>query len=200
MNKAALFLNGEKPTSNPMTRDYDLIVCTDGAYHFLLESHIVPDLIVGDFDSIEKLPNNIAHIHTPDQNSTDFEKALKILIDKGYESVDVFAANGLEQDHFLGNMTAALKYFNDIKITFYDDRQEYYFANSQTVLENVQGKTISLFPFPFTNHVSSQGLKYPLKDHTLSMIGNKIGTRNHALQNTVEISFSEGYLLLFIER
>jgi thiamine pyrophosphokinase len=200
MNKAALFLNGEKPTSHPVTSNYDLIVCTDGAYHFLLESHIVPDLIIGDFDSIEKLPNNIAHIHMPDQNSTDFEKALNILIDKGYISVDVFAANGLEQDHFLGNMTAALKYFDDIKITFYDDRQKYYFANNQTVLDKVKGKIISLFPFPYANQVSSQGLKYPLKDHTLSMIGNKIGTRNHALENTVKINFCEGYLLLFIER
>ena len=200
MNKAALFLNGEKPTYNPKTNEYDLIVCTDGAYHFLLESHIVPDLIIGDFDSIDKLPKNIAHIHTPDQDFTDFEKALKILIDKGYKSIDVFAANGLEQDHFLGNMTAALKYLNKIKITFYDDRQEYYFAHNRTVLEQVKGKTISLFPFPYTYQVSTTGLKYPLKDANLSMIDNKIGTRNQAIKNTVKITFAEGYLLLFIER
>jgi thiamine pyrophosphokinase len=87
-----------------------------------------------------------------------------------------------------------------IEIIFYDDRQVYYFANNYTVLDQVQGKTISLFPFPETYHVTSQGLKYPLKDDTLSMIGNKIGTRNFALHNTVIITFSEGYLLIFIER
>jgi thiamine pyrophosphokinase len=197
---AALFLNGEKPTFQPITNDYQLIVCTDGAYHYLLANHIVPDLITGDFDSIDELPGHIDHIHTPDQNFTDFEKALKIIIDKGYKHVDVFAANGLEQDHFLGNMTVALKYINKIKIKFYDDRQIYYFANNHTVIEQVQGKTISLFPFPDTYQVSSHGLKYPLENDTLSMIGNKIGTRNYALQNTVTITFSEGYLLLFIER
>jgi thiamine pyrophosphokinase len=200
MSKAALFLNGEKPTYQPVTNDYELIVCTDGAYHYLLANHIVPDLITGDFDSIDALPDNIVNIHTPDQNFTDFEKALKIIIDKGYKSLDVFAANGLEQDHFLGNMTTALKYINKIKIMFYDDRQVYYFANNHTEIDEVQGKTISLFPFPYAYHVSSQGLKYPLKDDTLSIIGNKIGTRNHAIQNTVTITFTEGYLLLFIER
>ena len=40
---------------------------------------------------------------------TDFEKALKIIVEQGFETVDVFAANGLEQDHFLGNLTTALK-------------------------------------------------------------------------------------------
>ena len=200
MNKAALFLNGEKPTSIPVPTNYDLIVCTDGAYHFLLESHVVPDLIIGDFDSIDKLPDKIAHMHTPDQNFTDFEKALKILFDKGYKNVDVFAANGLEQDHFLGNMTTALKYLNKIKITFYDDRQEYYFAQNKTILEQVKGKIISLFPFPYAYNVYTNGLMYPLTDDTLTMVGNKIGIRNQAIENRVQITFTEGYLLLFIER
>lgn len=200
MNKVALFLNGEKPKNIPSILGYDLVACTDGAYHFLAEVNIMPNLIIGDFDSIDILPINIPHIHTPDQNFTDFEKAIKIIIEKGYKKIDVFAANGLEQDHFLGNMTTALKYRKLIDIQFFDDKQTYFFVNKKVVLNNVKGKIISLFPFPKTRNIYTQGLKFPLNGLNLSMVKNKIGTRNLAVNNAVKIKFSKGHLLLFIEK
>lgn len=199
MQKLALFLNGEKPKNIHSLEKYDAIYCTDGAFHFLEEVNIVPDLIIGDFDSIQNLPEHIENIHTPDQNFTDFEKAIKIIIEKGFKSIDVFAANGMEQDHFLGNMTTALKYRKKIKITFYDDNQTYYFIENKVVLNNVMNKKVSLFPFPKAKTVVSKGLMYPLNGMTLSMKKNRIGTRNLATANKVEISFEKGNILLFIE-
>jgi thiamine pyrophosphokinase len=199
MQKLALFLNGEKPKNIHSLEKYDAIYCTDGAFHFLEEVNIVPDLIIGDFDSIQNLPEHIENIHTPDQNFTDFEKAIKIIIEKGFKSIDVFAANGMEQDHFLGNMTTALKYRKKIKITFYDDNQTYYFIDKKVVLNNVMNKKVSLFPFPKAKKVFSKGLMYPLNGMTLSMKKNRIGTRNLATANKVEISFEKGNILLFIE-
>lgn len=199
MQKLALFLNGEKPTLLKKLNEYDKIYCTDGAYHFLEENNIEPHLIMGDFDSIEKLPSHIPNIHTPDQNYTDFEKALKIILEQGFSSLDVFAANGLEQDHFLGNLTTALKYKEKIKITFFDDKQTYYFIDKQFSLGNVLNKTISLFPFPKTKGVKSKGLQYPLNGMNLSIKHNKIGTRNKAIENAIEISYEKGNLLVFIE-
>lgn len=199
MKKVALFLNGEKPKIIPDLQQYDWVVCTDGAFHFLADSQITPDLIIGDFDSIDALPSDIPHIHTPDQNFTDFEKALTYIMTQGHSTIDVFAANGLEQDHFLGNLTTALKYKNKIKIVFYDDNQSYYFINKHVVVKDVLGKTISLFPFPKASKVSSTGLKYALKRKTLSMKKNKVGTRNKAIDSEIEIHFDKGNLLLFIE-
>ncbi len=200
MKKVALFLNGEKPKNIPILSDFDLIICADGAYHFLVEIGVTPDLLIGDFDSIEQLPKDIPHIHTPDQNFTDFEKAIKIIITKGYEEIDVFAANGLEQDHFLGNMSTALKYRKKIKIIFYDDKQTYRFINKKIRLKNVKGKTVSLFPFPKAKNIHTQGLKYPLKGMNLNLQKNRIGTRNFATNNNVTIEFSKGNLLLFVNR
>ena len=199
MNKVALFLNGEKPKNIPDLENYDWIVCTDGAFHFLAEIQIIPDLIIGDFDSIDALPRDIPHLHTPDQNFTDFEKALIHLIEKGCSSVDVYAANGLEQDHFLGNLTTALKFKKQIKIVFFDDNQSYYFIKKQTSVHDVLDKTISLFPFPKASKVSSKGLLYPLNGTTLNMKKNKIGTRNKATEPKIDIQFEKGNLLLFIE-
>jgi thiamine pyrophosphokinase len=34
-NKALLFINGDSPKSIPDLSGYDLIACTDGAFHYL---------------------------------------------------------------------------------------------------------------------------------------------------------------------
>jgi len=200
MQKLALFLNGEKPKTIPNLKKYSEIFCTDGAFNFLEKEGILPHLIIGDFDSIEKLPKHIDHIYTPDQNFTDFEKALKIIIKKGYKNIDVFAASGLEQDHFLGNLTTALKYKNKLELTFFDDKQSYFFIDKEIVLKNVLGKKISLFPFPKAKNIFSKGLQYPLNGMNLNMAKNKIGTRNLAVENTIKLSFTKGELLIFVEK
>lgn len=194
----ALFLNGEEPIELPFMNGYEAVFCADGAYRFFAQSVVKPDLIIGDFDSIEELPSGIEQIHTPDQNFTDFEKAIKIIMEKGYTSVDVFAANGLEQDHFLGNLSTALANKNNLQITFFDDRQTYFFIDKNVKLLGVLGKKISLFPFPLAKQVSSKGLQYPLQKMDLSMEKNKIGTRNLAVDETVSIQFREGELLVFV--
>jgi len=199
-NKCALFLNGEKPLKAVNLDEYHSLYCVDGAYAYMQQANIQPDWIVGDFDSIEQLPHGIKHIHTPDQNFTDFEKALKIVLSHGFKYVDVFAANGLQQDHFLGNMSTALKYQKKLTIKFFDDHQCYYFIGNKTVLTQVKGKTISLFPFPKARKVTSTGLKFPLLNHKLTLLKNKIGIRNCAVNDTVSIRFKKGHLLLFIEK
>lgn len=199
MQKLALFLNGEKPLFLDKLKDYEKLYCTDGAFHFLEENGITPDLIIGDFDSIKKLPEHIPNIHTPDQEFTDFEKALQIIVKQGFSAVDVFAANGMEQDHFLGNLTTALNFKDSLEIVFYDDKQSYFFIKKQFSVSGVLGKTVSLFPFPKTKKVFSTGLEYPLNGMNLSMKRNIIGNRNKAIENTIEISFSKGNLLVFIE-
>ena len=55
--KALLFINGEPPKNIPEIKDYDLVACTDGAFHYLREKNFPLDLldfISGDFDSYEE--------------------------------------------------------------------------------------------------------------------------------------------------
>ena len=66
--------------------------------------------ISGDFDSHTGADEAIYEgkfVHTPDQNKTDFHKALEIIVEKGIKKVDVYGASGREQDHFLGNIHTA---------------------------------------------------------------------------------------------
>ena len=195
--KVFLLLNGSKPKKVPNLKKYQLICATDGAYQFLKEQHITPDFISGDFDSITSIPDTIEVIHTPDQNFTDFDKILQLLHKKGYTDIDVYGASGKEQDHFLGNLHTAIQWQNKMKLTFYDDFCYYFLATSTTTLHHCKGNTISLIPFPKAENISCKGLQYPLSQTSLTF-GTQIGTRNKAIENTVEISFTKGDLFIFV--
>ena len=195
--KAFLLLNGAIPKSLPELTNYGFVCVTDGAYNHFKNSSFVPDLVCGDFDSIEKIPEGIATCNTPDQNFTDFHKALDILFKKGFQRIDVYGASGKEQDHYLGNLSTALEWEDKIDITFYDNYGRYFFLPKKTEIKAVQGRTISLIPFPYAEKITSTGLEYPLQETNLTF-GHRIGTRNKALEDTVNISFCKGKLLVYI--
>lgn len=195
--KAFILLNGLKPKVFPDLSKYDFSCAIDGAYNHFKENNIVPDLVTGDFDSINKVPKDVEVINTPDQNFTDFEKALQIIKDRGFTSIDIYGGSGKEHDHFLGNLSTALLWINDVRITFFDDFGTYFFINNECVLENVLNKTISLVPFPEAHSVITKGLKYPLNDESL-IFGMRVGTRNKAIENTVKVSLAIGDLLIYI--
>ena len=199
MNKGTVFLllNGEPPTNPPNISNYDIICATDGAYQFLEKNKIKPNFISGDFDSIENLPKDIEVIHTPNQDFTDFDKILQILFEKGFKNVDVFGASGKEQDHFLGNLHTTIQWKNKLSLTFFDNHSRYFLADKNTKILNSFDKTISLVPFPEAKNINTKGLQYSLNDENLTF-GQRIGTRNKAIKNKVEISFKTGELFIFI--
>lgn len=194
---AFLLLNGEPPKKLPDFSDYEIICATDGAYQFLKDQQITPDFISGDFDSLENIPKDIEVIHTANQDLTDFDKILQILYDKGFKNIHVFGGSGKEQDHFLGNLHTAIQWKNRLKLTFFDNYGRYFLAPKTTKIDTEKGKMISLIPFPEAKNISTTGLQYALKNENLT-IGERIGTRNNAIENKVEITFDTGELYIFI--
>lgn len=195
--KVFLLLHGEAPKVLPVFSNYGIICATDGAYQYLLNHNITPDFISGDFDSLAILPQGLEAIETPDQNFTDFDKILKILFEKGFKEIDVYGASGKEQDHFLGNLNTAMQWRDALKITFYDNHGHYFLANKKTSIEHCLHKTVSLVPFPLATEVTTKGLQYPLNREDL-VFGKRIGTRNKAIENQIEIHFKTGNLFVFV--
>ncbi|MFI1772123.1 thiamine diphosphokinase [Thalassobellus citreus] len=197
--KVFLLINGEPPNKIPDLTKYHFVCATDGAYQFLEKNNITPNFISGDFDSVERLPEHIEVIHTPNQDYTDFDKVLQILFERGYKSIHVFGASGQEQDHFLGNLHTAIQWKEKLNLTFFDNFGSYFLADTRLELSNCKGKTISLVPFPTATNILTKGLQYPLNKETLSF-GNRIGTRNVAIDDDVAITFETGNLFVFINQ
>lgn len=202
-DKVLLFINGEAPKSLPNPENYDLIACTDGAFHYLKRMGFPLDkldFISGDFDSHSGSDENIYQekfIHTPDQNDTDFYKALDIIIEKGGKYVDVWGGSGGEQDHFLGNLTVAYAFKDKLEVKFYDEFSEYYFISKDFTVKGIKDKMVSLYPFPAAEHITTKGLNWPL-DHGSLNITSRIGTRNFAVEDEISITYEKGDLLIFI--
>lgn len=202
-DKVLLFINGDAPKSLPNPENYDLIACTDGAFHYLKRMGFPLDkldFISGDFDSHSGSDENIYHekfIHTPDQNQTDFYKALDIIMEKGGKNVDVFGGSGGEQDHFLGNLTVAYAFKNKLEVKFYDEFSEYYFIPKEFTVNGIKDKMVSLYPFPTAENITTKGLNWPLDSGSLNII-SRIGTRNFAVEDEVSITYETGDLLIFI--
>ncbi|MGV8915540.1 MAG: thiamine diphosphokinase [Kaistella sp.] len=203
MKKALLFINGIPPVYLPETEKYSLIACSDGAFHYLKEKNFPLeklDFISGDFDSHSGRDESIyaeKFIYTPDQDKTDFQKSLEIIKNKGFKSVDVYGGSGGEMDHFLGNLTVAFLFKEDLQITFFDEFSTYFFSAKNLTLNEVKGKIISLYPFPVTKNISTTGLKWPLIKEHLELT-NRIGTRNIAEEDTVSLQFESGNLVVFV--
>jgi len=195
--KAFILLNGSEPSNFPNLTNYDIVCAIDGAYNYFESNNILPDLVTGDFDSIDKIPTTVEVIKTPNQEFTDFEKALQILKHRGFSHVDVYGGSGKEHDHFLGNISTALQWKIGLTISFFDDFGKYFFIEESIIINNVKGKNISLIPFPTANGIITKGLKFPLKNETLSF-GERIGTRNTATEESVFIAFDSGDLLVYI--
>lgn len=202
-DKTLLFINGDAPTSFPNLENYGLIACTDGAFHYLKRMGFPLDrldFISGDFDSHSGSDENIYHekfIYTPDQDKTDFHKALDIIVEKGYKEVDVFGASGGEQDHFLGNLTVAYAFKDKMNLKFFDEFSEYHFIPKSFVIKDVKNKMVSLYPFPLVEDITTTGLNWPLTHGNLN-ITSRIGTRNFAVEDEVSIEYERGDLLIFI--
>lgn len=197
MKRAFVLLNGKEPSKFPDVSNYDIVCAIDGAYQYFVANQIIPDLVTGDFDSIDTIPNSVEVINTPDQNFTDFDKALMILKERGFFNIDIYGGSGKEHDHFLGNISTALYWKNVLKITFFDDFGKYFFIEN-TFKTNIKiGLNISLIPFPSAEGINTKGLQYPIKEGSLSF-GKQIGTRNKAEENEIEISFKQGNLLVYI--
>lgn len=201
--KALLFINGEPPKEIPYLDDYEIIGCTDGAFIYLQKMDfpfIHLDFISGDFDSFS--PNELQGveiIHTPDQNETDFHKALRVLEHKGVKKVDVFGGSGGEMDHFLGNLSVAARFIDKMEIIFHDQFSSYYFIPQIFSTKIKSGKMVSLYPFPFADGIVTNGLNWNLNNEFLD-ITERIGTRNFAVKDEISISYKSGKLLVFIEK
>ena len=195
--KVFLLLNGEKPKEVPNTSNYDVICATDGAYQYLKENNITPTFISGDFDSLAEIPTKIEAIETPNQDFTDFDKILQILFEKGFYQIDIYGASGAAQDHFLGNLSTAIQWKKKLKLTFFDNHSRYFLADKRTEITDCKNKIVSLIPFPNAKNITTKGLQYQLQKEDLTF-GQRIGTRNKAIDNKITITFESGELFIFV--
>lgn len=205
-SKIAIILNGERESHLILQNhwhSYEHIIVCDGAWNDintkLAEKEIDKITVLGDGDSIKNSPKNFIKIQ--DEDSTDFEKAIKWLLKQNDHKkqihVDVFWANGKSLDHTLGNLAIASQYAQKVTCHFYAEQQYYRFVENDFSIKSDAEKTVSVFPYPEYFVKSSNGFKYPMNDYPMQ-VNTQQSLRNEISANDAFIA-GTGSCFVFIQ-
>ncbi|MFZ4592478.1 MAG: thiamine diphosphokinase [Ignavibacteria bacterium] len=206
--KTILFLNGDLPSVKSIKKyckPGDYVICADGGANGIAKSGIVPNIILGDLDSITTANLNyfrkkgVEIRKISEQDTTDFEKALFYILENNLNNLIVFGAVSSRPDHTLNNFSILKRYYKILDVKMIDKEFEIFYVKNNVSFKSVPGKTVSFMAMPVAKGITTKGLKYSLKNETLEF-GIREGTLNKTSAKTVNLSFKSGHLLLFIGR
>ena len=180
-------------------RDDDLVICADGGYDALSYTNIVPDVVIGDLDSIRSsVPSGIKTIKYPvEKDKTDLEICIDYAVENGCKSVFILGALGGRADHSLASLFA-MRYAveNGIEPMILTANTRIYLVDGSLTVSRESFDYISLIPCTEkVTGVTTRGLKYNLNDAVLKQ-SSSLGVSNEFYNNTAEISVGHG--LLFV--
>lgn len=189
-------LNFEKNSS-------DFVVAADGGLRYLDACGIVPDIIIGDFDSLGEIPEggNIIRLK-PEKDVTDMYAAVEAGIERGYSDFRIYGATGGRLDHTLANIqliaSLAQKGMNAKIIDGSTVITSIY--NSSLIFDGEYSGYISVFAHnDVCRGVSIKGLKYELDNAELSN-SFPLGVSNEFIGKESAISVEKGTLIIIYRK
>ena len=201
-SNALIVANGTKLATKKLetlAKQADFIIAADGGANILAKTKIVPDIVLGDLDSItkttrKKFANKLLHIKK--QDNPDLEKALDYAVKKGYKNIFIACASGDRPDFNFCNYLMSLCYINTVNIIFEEKDWRVFPISKSGIFTCKKGAIVSIAALG-TPIISLEGLKYKLTNH--KMRNCEIGISNFAIKNEFSITFTGGKLLVFVE-
>lgn len=177
----------------------DIIIAVDGGVNYLESSGFVPDIIIGDFDSLGSVPegNNVIRLK-PEKDVTDMFAAIETGVSHGFNEFEIFGATGGRLDHTLANIQLAASLAQKgIKHLIHGDGYRIVaLENGEVAFDESNSGYISVFAHSdVCSGVSIEGLKYELKDASLTN-NFTLGVSNEFTGKKSKISVKNGTLVI----
>lgn len=178
----------------------DVVIAADSGLLRVLEAGYVPDIVIGDFDSVslDMIDRETRVIHDSGQENTDCAKLLDFVESEADRNVTLICAEGDLTDHFLDTLHSAVRSNLDVVIGL--DRGHAHILKgpvSQTFSATV-GKRVSFIPLETISHASLSGVQWSFEDQTLSVRGFT-SISNASIEPLISVAFHDGSGYLFIE-
>jgi len=182
-------------------------IAVDGGFSFFKKADLLPEVLIGDFDSIDKIPIDLKEkveiiTFAKDKDKTDSQLAVEYCIKNNARTIDIVMPDIGEPDHFIGNlmlMTSSsvkkwVKTGGEVKVISAD--YEYYFINYQRItLKNAYGDIFSVIPLSAKTSLSCTGTKYDIKNLIIKK-GDSRSLRNVITSQTATIKLDgEGIVI-----
>ncbi|HOA33903.1 MAG: thiamine diphosphokinase [Clostridiales bacterium] len=181
----------------------DIVIAADGGLLHLQSLNIRPDILIGDFDSLNKkvdssLSDEIIRLKI-DKDYTDTYAAAKIGLERGFKTFELYACTGGARfDHTLSNI--------QLLAFLIEQGCDAYIAAPDFMLTGVKngklsfGKEaegyVSVFSHTdISSGVTLKGLKYPLNNATINS-RFPIGVSNRFMGTESSIEVKDGILIV----
>jgi thiamine pyrophosphokinase len=189
-----------------MAKPYDFSIACDAGIKAFFDNELVPDVLLGDMDSIE---NNLLEIaqnknitiarHPTHKDKSDGELAIDFAASKGFGKLTILGMfGGSRPDQVIFNF-ALFEYCHKLGVqakTIADGFEIFHVDKGRTEIQSEPGMIVSVMPAENDSFVRLSGLEYPLDG--LLKIGSTLGLSNVTKGNF--IIESTGRLLLFVQR
>ena len=185
----------------PTINDGDLVIAADSGYRHLERLSILPDILLGDFDTIENIPENIRQIikFSPIKDYTDTHLAFIHGENKGYTSFIIYGAiGGKRLEHTISNLQLSCQICQKGYDVILTDGETFIYLidNGSVFFEKEEKGFFSVFSMTDkANCVSISGAKYDVKN--VSLTNNfPLGVSNEFIGKDTTISVENGTILV----
>ena len=155
-----------------------IVISADGGAENALKMNLVPDVVIGDMDSIKatvkenirEKSNKTRYISTSaDKDKSDTQLAVEYALDLGIKKMIILGALGDRIDHAIANILLLTSPFlKDIDIRILTDTSEIFIMRNSGTLTGDIGDTVTLLSLsPYTYFIKTKGLKYELENEKL---------------------------------
>ncbi|WP_326909262.1 thiamine diphosphokinase [Sedimentibacter sp. MB31-C6] len=197
-----------KYSNEEVFNSIELIICADGGLSKAEILGLVPDIIIGDFDSVnysilKKYEDmNVEIIKYPaEKDYTDMELAIDLAVNKGYKDMIILGATGTRLDHTMANMLLLEKYYKQgIKIKIIDNNNIIQIISDDTKLTLQYKKNYFISIVPITeeiNDLTLKGFKYPLNKVNVKR-GSTLCISNEINVKVSEVTLRSGTAFLIV--
>lgn len=187
----------------PYLEESSVVIAADGGMRHLLQLQHLPDVVIGDLDSLppevhEQLEaqGTTVNVYPYDKNETDLELALLHAISHYDDDIQIVGALGGRLDQTLANiMLLAHPALADRRVELVTEYQRAWLVTERTEVDGQVGDMLSLVPIGGDVLVQeTTGLRWPLTNEVL-VVGPALGVSNVMTEPVAAIIISSGTLL-----
>ncbi|WP_010240299.1 thiamine diphosphokinase [Clostridium arbusti] len=209
--KVLVISGGMPPEENTLIsylNDETYIISADSGANILYKYNILPNMILGDFDSIDSVvldyfKNKGSKVisYPSEKNFTDTEAAIDEAFKLKPQEILLFGCTGSRVDHTLANIGLLDKCLKKgIKAYIIDENNTISLHDREFKIEGKLGDIFSLQAFGAkVNNLCIIKAKYELYNYDLKF-GDPRTVSNELLDHTVSITFDKGIVLLIRAR
>ncbi|MDO4178729.1 MAG: thiamine diphosphokinase [Phascolarctobacterium sp.] len=182
------------------------IYCADKGIEVALSNNLLPEILLGDCDSTEKIFYDKAQalgveisLHPSAKDDTDLQLLLKNLPKQNYLFTGIW---GGRFDHLYANVFSLLnfKLQGQKQVVMADEKEVMLLvcaSEEYKIKLNVQPKAVSLLPLSDKASVSIKNVRWELENSNLSML-NPYAISNEALEDEILFQCLQGCVGLYI--